>query len=99
MAASIYQNTTPVTQAASPVTSPFQQVSAASQVIATWTATGGSTAVAAEWSFDGVNVNTEIGDTSLTTATAAKVQAPYVRFKITQTSADMSAFAMYCQAI
>lgn len=95
-AAAVYQTTTPVTQAASPVTSGWQNVGWASQVIANWTVTGGTNAVSAQWSFDGANVSA-IADTVLTSGTAVKVLAPYVRIKIAVTVSDQTALAMFVQ--
>jgi hypothetical protein len=37
--------------------------------------------------------------TSLSSGTAVNVLAGYVRFKVMQTSADMSAFAIFCQQL
>lgn len=81
--------TTPVTTAASPVTSPWISTDGVSQVYVIGVAAGGTTVVTLEWSFDGANVDTDITATTVTpltlTVTLRDVLAPFVRVKWTQT--------------
>src|SRR4249920_496491 len=80
---------TPVTTAASPVTSQWISTDGVSVVYAICVAAGGTSVVTLEWGFDGQNVDTDITATTVTplvlTLAAKDVLAPFVRVKWTQT--------------
>jgi hypothetical protein len=83
--------TTPVTTAASPVTSPWINTDGFTQMYVIAVAAGGVSALALEWGFDGAMVDTDITATTVTvalTVTPRDALAPYTRLKWTQTSAN-----------
>jgi hypothetical protein len=88
----LWTRTTPVTTAESPVLSPWINTEGFSQFYAIGVAAGGTTAVTAEWSFDGSTVDSDITATTLTplalTVTLRDVLAPFVRFRWAQTVAN-----------
>ena len=88
----LWTRTTPVTTAESPVLSPWINAEGFSQFYAIGAAAGGTTVVTAEWSFDGINLDSDITATTLTplalTVTVRDVLAPYVRFRWVQTVAN-----------
>lgn len=78
-----------VTVAASPFVTPWFDTSNFSQIVPMFVAAGGTTAVTAEGSFDGVNLDADISyGAALTSGTPVTVLSPFIRLKWTQTVAD-----------
>jgi hypothetical protein len=84
----------PLAQAASPLNSPWFELSSAqvtgvgiSQAVLSWVAAGGTTTVTVQGSFDGVNVDPDLTYT-VTTGTPFSIITPYFRVSVAQTVAD-----------
>jgi hypothetical protein len=85
----LYTLTTPVTTAASPVTSGWLSTDGVSLVYVIGVAAGGTSVVTLQWGFDGQNLDTDITATTVTpltlTVTARDVLAPFLRVSWVQT--------------
>lgn len=84
----------PLAQAASPLLSPWFELSGLlensntiSQALLSWVAAGGTTTVTVQGSFDGVNVDADLTYT-VTTGTPFNLISPYFRVSVAQTVAD-----------
>jgi hypothetical protein len=87
----LHVQTTPVTTAQSPVLSPWINTEGFSQYYGIGVASGGTSTVTAEWSFDGSTVDSDITATTITlalTVTLRDVLAPYMRIRWAQTVAN-----------
>jgi hypothetical protein len=86
----LWEYFTPLTQAASPLTSPWIDASGFSQVVPGFKFTTGTSTPTIEASIDGTTVDADL--TTLYSApvsgTAFSVVSPWFRFKVVQTVAD-----------
>jgi hypothetical protein len=83
--------TTPVTTAASPVLSPWFNVDGSGQYYVIGVTAGGVSVLTAEWSFDGLVLDSDITATTIAiqlTAAVKDVLAPFMRLRWVQTSAN-----------
>jgi len=88
--------TTPLTTAASPLVSPWVQVSDdMSQVVPVFAFTGGTSVHSIEGSFDGITLDTSVTYAAPTTATAFAVQHPFIRWRTVQTVGNATVSTVY----
>ena len=91
---------TPVTVASSPVLGPWVDTSGFTQILGWLAVAGGTTVVTVEYGTDGATADADF--TSVTIATGAvapfNVLGPFLRFRITQTTADATKTNLYLQA-
>lgn len=91
-----YLQTTPLTTAASPLVSPWMQVSDdMSQVVPVFAFTGGTSVHSIEGSYDGINLDTSVTYAAPTTATAFTVQHPFIRWRTVQTVANATVSTVF----
>lgn len=92
-------NTAALTVAASPLLSPWVQVSDdMSQVVPFFAFTGGTSVHSIEGSFDGVTLDSSITYTAPTTATGFAVQHPFIRWRTVQTVGTATVASVYLRA-
>lgn len=86
----LWESFTPVTVAASPLTSPWLDCSGFSQVVPGFKFTTGTSTASIEASVDGANLDADLTTlySAPTSGTAFSVVSPYIRFKVVQTVAD-----------
>ena len=86
----LWESFTALTQAASPLVSPWIDATGFSQVVPGFKFTGGTSTASIEASIDGTTLDSDL--TSLysapTSGTAFSVVSPFFRFKVVQTVAD-----------
>lgn len=86
----VWEWSTPLTQAASPLISPWIDTAGFSQVVPGFKFTGGTSTPSIEASVDGTNLDSDLTTlySAPTSGTAFSVVSPYIRFKVVQTVAD-----------
>jgi hypothetical protein len=86
----LWEYFTPLTQAASPLTSPWIDASGFSQVVPGFKFTTGTSTASIEASIDGTTLDADLTTlySAPTSGTAFSVVSPYFRFKVVQTVAD-----------
>jgi hypothetical protein len=86
----LWEYFTPLTQAASPLTSPWIDASGFSQVVPGFKFTGGTSTASIEASVDGTNLDADLTTlySAPTSGTAFSIVSPWFRFKVVQTVAD-----------
>lgn len=94
----LFENTAPLTTAASPLVSPWMDTTGFTQVLAYFTFSGGTTALAVEGSFDGATQDTDITYGAVTSGAVFDVKHPYIRFRLTQTSANATVTKCFVQS-
>jgi hypothetical protein len=91
---------TPLTQAASPLTSQWIDATAFSQVVPAFKFTTGTSTPSIEASMDGSTLDADMTTlySAPTSGTAFNVLSPYFRFKVVQTAADATVTKIFLQA-
>jgi hypothetical protein len=96
----IWETTTPVTQAASPVTGPWVETTGCTQALGWLAVAGGTTVVTVEYGTDGSTADADF--TPVTIAAGANVPfnlyGRFARVRIVQTVADATKTKLYLQA-
>lgn len=96
----IWETTTPVTQAASPVLGPWVETSGVTQALGWLAVAGGTTVVTVEYGTDGTTADADF--TPVTLAAGANVPfnlyGRFARVRIVQTVADATKTKLYLQA-
>ena len=83
-----WQNTAPITVAASPLVSPWIEAVGFSVVVPFFAFAGGTSTHSIEGSFDGTRADADFGYAAPTSGTPFTVLSPYFRWKTVQTVAD-----------
>jgi hypothetical protein len=102
----IWENSTPVTLALSPIVSGWYETTGFTNMLLSWVFTNstGTTTPSIEGSFDGATLDTDMtyaalaGASQLTTGLVVAVLTPYVRFRIVQATADATRTKIFVQA-
>ncbi len=100
----IWENTTALTTAASPLVSPWFETTGYTTLLLSAVFTTGTTTFTIEGSFDGATLDTTMVYTPAVTAstgvagTAFTVQHTYVRFRVIQTVSNATVTTIYVQA-
>ncbi len=100
----VWENTIPVTTAASPLVSPWFDTTGYTTLLITAVFTTGTVALTVEGSFDGATLDTTMTYTpAISASTAAAgaamvVQHTYVRFRVVQTISNATVTTIYVQA-
>lgn len=86
----LWEYFTPLTVAASPLTSPWIDCSGFSKIIPGFKFTTGTSTASIEASIDGSTVDSDLTTlySAPTSGTEFSVVSPYIRFKVVQTAAD-----------
>ena len=84
----LWEWTTPLTQAASPLQSPWIDTAGYTQVVPFFIFAGGTSTVALQGAFDGATADADFGYSAPTSGTAFTVLSPYIRFRLVQATAD-----------
>src|SRR5512132_1037659 len=84
----LWQNTTVITVANSPLLSPWINVAGFSRVLPFFVFAGGVSTHSIEGSFDGSAVDADLTYAAPTSGTEFSVISPFIRWKTVQTSAD-----------
>jgi hypothetical protein len=94
----VWENTVALTQAASPLVSPWFDTTGYTQILPYFTFTTGTTVFTVEGSFDGANKDTTMTYGSPSSGTAMNVQHTFVRFRVVQTAADATVTTIFIQS-
>jgi hypothetical protein len=96
----LWEQWTPLTQAASPLVSPWIDASGFSQVVPAWKFTGGTSTPTIEASLDGSTLDADLTTlySAPTSGTAFNVLSPFFRFKVVQTVADATVTKIFLQS-
>lgn len=96
----VFETVTPVTLAASPVLGPWIETSGFTKMLSWLAAAGGTTVVTVEYGTDGINTDPDFPPVTITAGamTPPDVLGPYLRVRITQTTADATKTKLYIQA-
>jgi hypothetical protein len=94
----IWEYTTPLTVAASPLLSPWFDTTGYTQVLPFMLSAGGTTVYSIDGSFDGATADADFAYTAPTTGTTFSVVSPYIRFHVVQTVADATKTKIFLQA-
>jgi hypothetical protein len=102
----IWEISTPVTLALSPVVSGFFDTTGFTNILLSWVFTNstGTTTPTIEGSFDGATLDTDMtyaalaGASQLTTGLIIPVLTPFIRFRIVQATADATRTKFFAQA-
>src|SRR5690242_6564326 len=96
----LWEQWTPLTQAASPLVSPWIDASGFSQVVPAWKFTGGTSTPSIEASLDGSTLDADLTTlySAPTSGTAFNVVSPFFRFKVVQTVADATVTKIFLQS-
>jgi hypothetical protein len=96
----LWEQWTPLTTAASPLTSPWIDASGFSQVVPGFKFTGGTSTASIEASLDGTTLDADLTTlySAPTSGTAFSVVSPFFRFKVVQTVADATVTKIFLQS-
>ena len=96
----LWEYSTALTVANSPLTSPWIDATGFGQVVPGFKFTGGTSTATIEASLDGVNLDSDLTTlySSPTSATPFYVVSPYFRFKVVQTSSDATVTKILLQS-
>lgn len=94
MARAVWFSTVPLNSGQT-ITSPWVPHASAYQMGVQWVASGGTTTVTVEGSFDGVSVDADFTYSNPTSGTPFKITSPYVRVKVAQTVANATKTKVY----
>ena len=96
----LWEYSTPLTVANSPLTSPWIDATGFSQVVPGFKFTGGTSTPTIEASLDGVNLDSDMTTlySSPTSGTSFPVVSPWLRFKVVQTTADATVTKILLQS-
>lgn len=96
----LWEYSTPLTTAASPLLSPWIDATGFSQVVPGFKFTTGTSTATIEASLDGSTLDSDMTTlySSPTSGTAFNVVSPYFRFKVVQTSADATVTKILLQS-
>lgn len=94
----IWENTTPLTTAASPLVSPWFDTTGYSSFLPYFVFAGGTTALTVEGSFDGSTQDTTLTYTAPTSGTAMDAKHTFIRFRVVQTVGNATTTTIFVQA-
>ena len=96
----LWEYSTPLTVAASPLLSPWIDATGFTQVVPGFKFTGGTSTATIEASLDGSTLDSDLTTlySSPTSGTAFSVVSPYFRFKVVQTSSDATVTKILLQS-
>lgn len=94
----IWENTTPLTVANSPLVSQWFDTTGYTQIFPEFVFTTGTTVFTVEGSFDGSTRDTTMTYGSPASGTAMNVEHTFIRFRIVQSSADATVTTVFIQS-
>lgn len=95
----VWENTTPLTTAASPLVSGWYDTTGYTQVLLTYVLAGGTTALTVEGSFDGVNLDSTMTYSAVGASPATvTVQHSFIRFRVVQTVSNATTTTIFAQS-
>ena len=96
----LWEWSTPLTVAASPLLSPWIDATGFTQVVPGFKFTGGTSTPTIEASLDGSTLDSDLTTlySSPTSGTAFSVVSPYFRFKVVQTTSDATVTKIFLQS-
>lgn len=95
----IWENTTALTVANSPLVSPWFDTTGYTQILPYFTFTTGTTVFTVEGSFDGTNKDSTLAAYgSPASGTAQNVQHTFIRFRVVQSAADATVTTVFIQS-
>jgi hypothetical protein len=94
----LWEWTTPLTQAASPLLSAWFDTTGYTTLLPFMISAGGTTVYGIDGSFDGTNADADFAYAAPTSGTPVTILSPYIRFKVTQTVADATKTKIFLQA-
>lgn len=84
----VWTNTTPITVAGSPLTSPWIDATGIRFILPTFAFAGGTSTHSIEGSLDGANVDADFAYSAPVSGTEFNITTPWFRWKTVQTVAD-----------
>lgn len=95
----VWENTTPLTTAASPLVSPWIETTGFTTLLVAYVFTTGTTAITVEGSFDGSTQDTTMPYSAVGTSPASvTVMHTYVRIRVVQTVSNATVTTVFAQS-